>query len=1357
MKSFKLFLTVLFLAVLGLGNAWAVDPDYTLTPIAGSNNSYAGNCDVTISDITWNVTGNATMVPWRIGGKSITNTDRTVYSKTAYASAVDSIKLTIGAASSVTINKISLVHSTSSDFSNPTTIDAGGKTASTTYTFKPAAGFPKDSYFKFVFNVTIGGSNKYIEFTKVEIYNTPSGDPDPEPTCSTPTITFAGGAEVAKLTTDAAFTNAASVEFESVATGQTITYSVEAGKEGVATVNASTGEVTIVGAGEAKIYASVEADATYCEKNAYYTLTVTEPAFECGAGMTSYVFGDYTGFSSWTTTYEKKTLEYTEATVVLASANRSTATITDCPVTKGGAMEVKAKSGRKITAIHFEFEQWAAKAQTATLNYSTDGGASYLAFEPAISSTNFSLECASLPANTNAVKVTFSNSSNQIGLVSVCAAYTDPVAPSVATPELSVAAGTYEGTKNVKVSNYDAALSYYYTLDGTAPTSASTAYDHAAGIDVTASATLKVIAYDASSNASEVASVAYVIIPVYASLAELVAAGAPTTTGWTVKVTLTDVAITSFQPTKGVWVGDVELYGGVAYPNTWEVGGKLSGTLTCPWKLYSTTKELCPSDWTDLEYTAPDAPIADPEYASLAALIEGEGAPTAGGKNVKVTFTNDVITRITGDRKGIFFMVGEQEVEVYCSTTCPAEWTANGQVSGTLVEGSWKLYSGSTWEIVVADWTAFEYTAYVSHVTGVTFANGSVFAGKTLDLATLVEIAPADASNKNVSFAIVSGSEYITLSEGVVTGVAEGAAVVRVTTEDGSFTADATITVEAVSVWATTYTSNVTLTAQADTKCYKEKVKVNGEDTQYDALKMGTGSVAGSCEVTVPLGTTKLHFHAILWGGTTGNLVVKQNETELFNKAISADDGLASSSPYTLQNDPADDYYCIDFGSALTEATTLTFSCTNKRFAIYGVNVEKVEVELLSIAISGTATTTEYFAGDVFNPAGLVVTGTYNMGDPQVITEGIDWTFTPATLAVGTTSVSVVATVGEISSEAFVVNDLSVTVAPLHGDWLASEQGYANGVEVTTSNVKKAGETVAKITFDKAEGTNAPKYYTSGSAVRAYAKNTLKVAALNGSMNLTKIVLTFGTDDGTNAITANVGAYADGTWTGSASAVTFTVDGTSGNRRIAGVTVYYETLPMVEIRTGLTADDFGTMCQANDILYAEGATFFEIEKKNAIGLDLVEAEFPLVAGKPYLYQATDAEVNVVFGNEVATEVVEANGLVGRLSSATDVEYVPTDMYVIQKNALRKVAADKPIKFLADRAYINYDAVTDQAVEDDPMAAPRRRVTMGGLSADVVTSMDEIATEQGAVKFIENGVLYILRDGKRYNAQGQLVK
>ena len=57
---------------------------------------------------------------------------------------------------------------------------------------------------------------------------------------------------------------------------------------------------------------------------------------------------------------------------------------------------------------------------------------------------------------------------------------------------------------------------------------------------------------------------------------------------------------------------------------------------------------------------------------------------------------------------------------------------------------------------------------------------------------------------------------------------------------------------------------------------------------------------------------------------------------------------------------------------------------------------------------------------------------------------------------------------------------------------------------------------------------------------------------------IAKIEITFGSSDGSNEITTDEVTYSNGTWTGSASSVTFTISGTSGNRRIKKVKVTYD-------------------------------------------------------------------------------------------------------------------------------------------------------------------------------------------------------
>ncbi|MBR5729805.1 MAG: Ig-like domain-containing protein [Prevotella sp.] len=115
-----------------------------------------------------------------------------------------------------------------------------------------------------------------------------------------------------------------------------------------------------------------------------------------------------------------------------------------------------------------------------------------------------------------------------------------------------------------------------------------------------------------------------------------------------------------------------------------------------------------------------------------------------------------------------------------------------------------------------------------------------------------------------------------------------------------------------------------------------------------------------------------------------------------------------------------------------------------------------------------------------------------------------------------------------------------------------SEQGYTNQQTITT--VTGTGIT---ITFNKGSNSNAPKYFTSGTAIRAYGGNYFTVEA-NGK-KITQIVLGFGASDGSNAITTDVSTYSNGTWSGEATSVKFTIGGSTGNRRLASISVTYTT------------------------------------------------------------------------------------------------------------------------------------------------------------------------------------------------------
>lgn len=155
-------------------------------------------------------------------------------------------------------------------------------------------------------------------------------------------------------------------------------------------------------------------------------------------------------------------------------------------------------------------------------------------------------------------------------------------------------------------------------------------------------------------------------VPVYASVAELIAAGKPTTTGTKVTVTLTDEEIIRFHTLKdGTVAGtiikigtqEVEIFC-KGTPSDWKVGGTISGTLTnCDWKLYdyNSSWELCPADYSELTYKAPLPTCATPvinidENGVASITCETAGATihyTVGDRPANPTADDAVFSTVT--------------------------------------------------------------------------------------------------------------------------------------------------------------------------------------------------------------------------------------------------------------------------------------------------------------------------------------------------------------------------------------------------------------------------------------------------------------------------------------------------------------------------------------------------------------------------------------------------------------------------------------------------------------------------------------------------------------------------------------
>lgn len=109
-------------------------------------------------------------------------------------------------------------------------------------------------------------------------------------------------------------------------------------------------------------------------------------------------------------------------------------------------------------------------------------------------------------------------------------------------------------------------------------------------------------------------------------------------------------------------------------------------------------------------------------------------------------------------------------------------------------------------------------------------------------------------------------------------------------------------------------------------------------------------------------------------------------------------------------------------------------------------------------------------------------------------------------------------------------------------------QGYENQQAIESAEGENFNVAFSKGT----NNNNAPKYYTSGAAIRCYGGNTITVSS---EYKIVKITLAFASGEGTNEITVDAGTFESPDWTGEATVVVFTIGGTSGHRRIASIEV----------------------------------------------------------------------------------------------------------------------------------------------------------------------------------------------------------
>lgn len=393
----------------------------------------------------------------------------------------------------------------------------------------------------------------------------------------------------------------------------------------------------------------------------------------------------------------------------------------------------------------------------------------------------------------------------------------------------------------------------------------------------------------------------------------------------------------------------------------------------------------------------------------------------------------------------------------------------------------------------------------------------------------------------------------------------------------------------------------------------------------------------------------------------------------------------------------------VGAGTAKITATSQVTDVYEEAQASYDLVVTKFTPKL---SFPQTSYTIEM--GDAFAPKleGLPedVTPAYTSSKEEVATVDAA-TGEVKIVGVGTTTITVTSPNTDIYEEATASYVLTVNRATSK-EVTIDFSGYKNGDEVKNENVN--GITM---TFD-ANGGISPKWYTTGNAVRLYAKNILTISSVS---RIKSVEFIFSPDKETDkikyitsentALSAGVYNAKNNTWDLSGAnekVVTLKNTLSTGHFRIQKIIVTTDV--SVGTITIATPEGFGTYYNSNSYILPEGLTAFGYTTANTDGTLVKTDEFTggdvVPANAALVVKGNEGDYECYATDQVAMKTLEGNLLKG-VAKATTVEkaegfkrYVLTTVNNVLGFYRTKSGN---IKVPANRAYLELTEAQAQAV------------------------------------------------------------
>ena len=1324
--------------------------------------SKASHSEATSDKVTWSST-DVNMVLTK--ESSLTNANNYLGGTNTHTRVYKSQKITFTPEENVTITSIEITATSSTyagNFANATWSNGSASTSNTIVTVTPTNGANAVS-------CTIGTATRA---TGVTVHYTKSGSGSGETVPSLTQEQFSWSATTATATLPDQFdskptlTNTENLD---------VTYS--SSNEDVAKIDAS-GNVTLVGKGETVISATAGDDETYKKTTVSYTLTVNKAP----ATPTDNVYVKVTTTAGITDG---------EYLIVYEDAEGNP----KAPVAFDGSLETLDAVGNNIDVTinsntiagnndidkaTFTIDATAGTILSASGKYigvtSYDNGLKQNAESSAYGAHSFEISEGNAivkiviadkgdmilnynPSTNNGQRFRYYKGGSQKPI----ALYKKVDPSEILAPAFSVAAGSYYDAQSVEITCATADVEIYYTLDGSTPSSTSTKYTSAVAISETK--TLKAIAIKGEYSSS-VTEATYTILAPLATMQEIFDKATDATQS--VHIKFNEWVISGVvpgkdgKPSSNAYITDGSK-GFIIYTkdgHRFNVGNKLSGTVVCDLTRYNGSAEVVGLTLSTegLTVTA-DGDVTPVEVADKSTL---SGVNT--GAVIKIT---GVCETKNVNSKDYFYVGG---IQLFNSLFAYDNPTVGGKYN---VTGIYLQYNDIP-EILPRSADDIEEINDLATAT-IAIADMTMLIGESKTIEATIT---PDAAKTTVQYAITSGREYITLDGTTITAVSVGEATIT-----------ATIAEVAGEYYGATKTFNVTVKPQniAELPFEFTGVRADIENT------LGMSQDGLGTDYTTAGVTTNLKFDG------TGDWVIIHFNGQADKLAYDIKGNSFSGGKFTVQQSSDGSTYTevvtyTELGDAATKEHVLAAESRYVKF-IY-TEKSSGNVGLGNITISKADLRQE--TGLAWNPATVSLTvgdafTAPTLSNPNSLT--VDFESDNTALATVTASGIVSLNTG-VSGKAVIKATYAgnetykaaevtcvITVSPksekvvilaeYNGQWYALKAAYfstytnrlaaipVNYVEGKLYNVADADKTTIEwqLAMNGAKATfkNGDNYLTGTDGTDLTLSTTAFEWDYDGELYLS--------DGGTrtfiyhkdgyfrNYATSN--AIPNSTTYSDKPVVTAPVYDTaieigSGDNSTVIAANKNQKVNVIVDRAFEAGDEWYTLCVPFNMQASLIGTAYQLSGLVQKGTDYVEvnlaAKTTIEAGKPYLvkpnvtvnkFVVENVTIVNTTGESIAKSIeglsVEMQGVINGSGTTGGLYWVGNSGYLYNDDVAK----------LGLRTYFNI--TTPSGI------APRMRVVAG---ENVETGVEDLFTTDAPVKVIENGQLIIIRDGVKYNVQGQ---